>query len=300
MKFSVVTDVLGTESFEEALDIAKQLGFSLVDIRSKMDGNNIDNITLDKAIELRGLLDSKGLQVSCLTSWAINPISFTGGPPSYDNYDELFHAKMLKELERLCDLADIFNTTYIRIYSLSRPEGFDQLSAEDKELLYKHNGAIMRRHAELASTRNKILLIENEPPSLTNCAKELGTMIRYANHPNLKVNWDIINEWIGGQYATVEAYELIKDAVHQVHIKGGFKAAGSEDELNPHGKFGRVGIAGKDDYDHLTMMQAITSYNPNLMITFDTHYFALDESDKLGEIEVVRQSKRYIESLFDA
>lgn len=299
MKFSVITDVLGTDSFDEALSIAKQLDFEYVDIRAKLNGSMIDIVSVEQAAELKKKVDEHGLKVSALTSWAVNPCSMTE-PPSYDNYDERFHDEMSETLERLCKLANIFESTYIRIYSLSRPEGFDQLSDEDKAVHYEHNATIMRRHAETAGKYNKIILVENEPPTLTSCAMELGIMIKLVNHPNLKVNWDIVNEWIGGRYATVEDYEHIKGSVDQIHLKGGFGQPNSEDELNPYGKFLKVGIPGKDDFHHAVIMKEIINHDPQVMMTFDPHYTALDATDQIGEVEVVRQSKRFIGSIFKA
>ncbi|MFB9275775.1 sugar phosphate isomerase/epimerase family protein [Cohnella cellulosilytica] len=299
MKFSVITDVLGTDSFEEALRIAKQLGFEYIDIRAKLDGSRLDMISLEQAADLKRKVDANGLKVSALTSWAINPCSFSG-PPTYDNYDESFHIEMLAKLEHLSQLANVFNTQYLRTYSLSKPEGFDRLSDEDKEIHYQHNAKIMRRHAETAAKYNKILIIENEPPTLTGSAKELGIMIKLVNHPNLKVNWDIVNEWIGGGYASVDAYEHIKGHVDQVHLKGGFGKPDSADESHPYGKFLKVGIPGKDDFNHAAIMKEIVKHDPQVMMTFDPHYSSLDAADQLGEVEVIRQSKQFIESIFKA
>src|SRR5690606_17899929 len=296
MKFSIFTDMLGTESFQESLLHAKSLGFTNVDLRGKLNGSTIDDITPEKARELSAMIKEQDLQVSSLSSWAVNSCTFSG-PPKYDNYDEEHHKQMGEVLNRLFDLADIFGSTYIRIYSLYRQEDFNLLSDEEKDAQYRHNANVMLRHAEHAKTRDKILLVENEPPTLTSSASELGILMKYTNHPNLKINWDILNGWRAGEYPTVEAYEHIKGHVHQTHLKGAYRLSNSITKDNPTGLFGNFAIAGKDDYDHVPVMQAIAEHDSKAILTFDTHYPSFYVQDRIGEVEVVRQTKTFFEGI---
>ncbi|OXM17000.1 sugar phosphate isomerase/epimerase family protein [Paenibacillus herberti] len=296
MNFSVCSDMLGCESFDEALQQAKALGFSYVDLRAKLDGYTLDNIPMEAAHDIKRKLDEAGLKVSCLSSWAVNSCSFSG-PPKYDNYDENHHEDMSKVLDRLFDLADLFETAYVRIYSLHRVEGFEHLSIPERDIAYRYNAVILTRHAEHARSRNKTILVENEPPTLTRDAKELGILMRYANHPNLKINWDIINGWRAGEFPTLEAYEHVKGYVWQTHLKGANRAYNSRDEQNPHGLFGNFSIAGQDDFDHAPILEAIAKNDPQAMMTIDTHYPSFYQQDQIGEAEVVKRTKVHMESL---
>ncbi|MFD1776070.1 sugar phosphate isomerase/epimerase family protein [Paenibacillus rhizophilus] len=296
MKFSVFTDMLGFETFSDALKAAAELGFSSIDLRAKLDGDTIDTISLEKAKELKTQIDQHGLQVSSVSSWAVNSCAFSG-PPKYDSHDEGHHRQMTEVLDRLFDLADIFDAPHVRVYSLHRPEGFDQWTDEQKEAEYRYNASIMRRHAEHAERRGKMLLVENEPPTMSCNAKELGLLIRYADHPGLKINWDILNGWRAGEYPTEEAYEHVKEYVWQTHIKGAYRKADSATDDNPFGEFGNFAIPGQDDYDHKPVMSAIAKHDPQAVMTIDPHYPSLDEKDKLGEVEVMRRSKRFFESI---
>lgn len=296
MKLSVCSDMLGCESFDEALQQAKALGFSYVDLRAKLDGYTLDNIPMDAARVIKDKLDAAGMKVSCLSSWAVNTCSFSG-PPKYDNYDEKHHQEMSQVLERLFNLADLFETSYVRVYSLHRAEGFDGLPMSEKDAAYRYNAAILARHAEHARTRNKTILVENEPPTLTKNAKELGILARYANHPNLKINWDIINGWRAGEFPDLDAYEHVKGFVWQTHLKGANRAYDSQDEHHPHGLFGNFSIAGRDDYDHEPMLRAIAQHDPQAMMTIDTHYPSFYQQDQIGEAEVVRLTKLHVEAL---
>ncbi|WP_026572855.1 sugar phosphate isomerase/epimerase family protein [Bacillus sp. UNC438CL73TsuS30] len=294
MNLSIFTDMLGSESFEEALQHAKDLGFVNIDLRGKLDGSTIDNIPLDKARKLSLQIENENLKVSCLSSWAVNPCTFSG-EPTYQNDDENHHKQMSTVLNRLFDLADIFNTTYIRIYSLYRQEDFNLLSDDEKQRQYKHNAEVLLRHAEHAKNRGKILLVENEPPTLTSNCEELGILMKYTNHPHLKINWDIVNGWRAGEYPTLEKYELIKGSINQTHLKGASRLSNSITKENPYGLFGNFAIAGKDDFDHESIMKALAEYDPQAILTIDTHYPSFYQQDKLGEVEVVRRTKEYFE-----
>lgn len=298
MRFSICTDMFGCESFDEALEHAKTLGFPAVDLRSKMYGYSVDNIPMEEAHLIRRKIDEAGLKVSCLSSWAVNPCAFSG-PPKYDNYDEQHHQAMRKVLDRLFDLADIFGTDYVRIYSLHRRVDFEKLSENEQDKEYRHNAAILARHAEHAQSRNKTILVENEPPTLTRNAKELGLLARYANHPNLKINWDIINGWRAGEFPTLEAYEHVKGYVAQTHLKGAYLTYNTINEKNPHGLFDNFAIAGQDDFDHAPILKSIAVHDPQAIMTIDTHYPSFYEKDQIGEVEVVRLSKLHFESLIN-
>lgn len=299
MKFSVLTDMLGEESFDQALKKAKELGFEVAELRGKLDGDTVDSISVEKASELGEKIKEHGLQAATLSSWAINPCTFSG-PPKYDNYDKEHHKQMSKELERLLDLAEAFDASYIRVYSLYRSPDFDLLPGDEKEKLYKHNAEILRGHAEHAAKRGKTILVENEPPTVANNCVELGKLLQYGNHPNLKLNWDIVNGWRAGEYPTVEAYEHITGNVASVHLKGASRLVNSITPEMPEGRFNNFAIAGKDDFKHEPIMKALIKGDPDVILSIDTHYPSFYQQDKLGEAEVVKHTKEFFENLLYA
>ncbi|MGJ9384824.1 sugar phosphate isomerase/epimerase family protein [Salipaludibacillus sp. CF4.18] len=297
MKFSIVTDMLGKESFDEALQEAKNLKFDYVELRAKLDGDTIDSISVDKAKQLGQKVKEHGLKVSTLSSWAINPCTFSG-PPRYDNYDDNHHQAMEKELDRLLDLADALDAENVRIYSLYRSPEFDQLSENEQEEQYKHNAAMLNKHVKHATERGKTILVENEPPTLANTIFELGKLIKYADNPQLRLNWDIVNGWRAGEYPTPVLYERhIQGYVGSVHLKGASQLVNSVSNEMPEGRFNNFAIAGRDDFKHEEILKALVSGDPDVILTIDTHYPSFYQQDKIGEVEVVRLTKEFIENL---
>ncbi|WP_096436432.1 sugar phosphate isomerase/epimerase family protein [Alteribacter populi] len=296
MKFSVVTDMLGLESFDDALQTAKEVGFDYIELRAKLNGDTIDSISVDKAKKLGEKVKEHGLEVATLSSWAVNSCTFSGSP-KYDNYDENHHEEMTNQLDRLFNLADAFSAPNVRIYSLYRQPDFDTWPEEEKEKEYRHNAEVLKRHAEHARRRGKVILVENEPPTLTNNCVELGKLVQYADHPHLKLNWDIVNGWRSGEYPTVELYEQIKGNVASVHLKGASRVVNTITNDMPEGRFNNFAIAGEDDFKHEAVLKALTEGEPDVILSIDTHYPSFYQQDKIGEAEVVRQTKEFFEGV---
>ncbi|AJY73931.1 hypothetical protein [Paenibacillus beijingensis] len=62
-------------------------------------------------------------------------------------------------------------------------------------------------------------------------------------------------------------------------------------------RVGNFAIAGEDDFNHAPIMQAIAYHDSGAMMTIDTHYPSFYQQDKVGEVEAVRRTKNYFESL---
>jgi sugar phosphate isomerase/epimerase len=297
MKLSAISDMLFLDSLEEALQTMQKLGFRYVDLRDKLDGDTVDSLGTGKAKEIRKMLDHYGLQACVLVSRAIYPISHFG-PHRYNKYDEQYHAFTLREFDRLCDTAEILGASCIRINTLYRTRNYFKLPDHEKEEQQTHNAEALRKLAEHGAKRGVIALVENEPPSLANKAEEFAILLEKVNHPNLRINWDIVNQWRAGTYPTVADYELIKGSLGGTHLKGAYRVPGSETVQNPSGVYRNVAIPDIDDFDHMPLLKAIAKHDPDAIMTIDTHFHELDPADKQwGAVEVMRRSKKFFEAM---
>jgi 3-dehydroshikimate dehydratase len=297
MKLGTFPDMLFIDSFEESLARVKEMGFEYIDLREGLDGNNVDNISLDKARSLKSKMDEYGLKGRVIVSRSINPISFVG-PPKYDKYDKAHHAKTIKFVDHLCDVADAFGAGHIRVNPMYRSVDYHKLSDAGRQEQIDHCISVISGIAEHLKSRGKVGILENEPPSIGNKAEELGQLVRGVNSPNLLVNWDIVNDWRAGVHATVDHYEAVKGILGGAHLKGAYKQFGTENAGNPFGLYRNFAIPDQDDFDHEPLLKAIAKHDPEAIITIDTHYHQLDVEDRtVGSIEVMRRSKVYFESL---
>ena len=297
MKLSTFTDMLFIESFVESLSLVKQMGFEYIDLRGKLDGDSIDTVSLSKAQALKLMMDEKGLKAGVVVSRGINPISLIG-PHSYDKYDDEHHARTLRVFDHVCDVADIFEANHIRVNSLYRSTYFHLFNDEERKDEFAHCIQSLERIAERAQARGKIAILENEPPSIGNKAEELGQIVRAVNNPNLRVNWDIVNDWRAGVYPSLEQYDHVKGYLGGTHLKGAAKWFGTESASNPYGLFRCITIPDQDDFDHAPVLQAIAEHDPEAIMTIDTHFHNMGKEDrKIGATEVMRRSKVFFESI---
>ena len=297
MKLSTFADMLFIDSFEEQLGIIKDMNFEYIDLRSKLDGDTVDTIALDKARLLKTKMDEMGIKAGVIVSRVINPISFIG-PHSYNKYDDEHHAKTLRIFDRLCDVADVFEAKYIRVTPLYRSNDYHLLSDKGREDQISHSIDVLGKFAVHPQARGKIGILENEPPSIGNKAEELGQIARGINHPNLRVNWDIVNDWRAGVYPSLEQYSHVKGLLGGAHLKGAYKWFGTESSGNPNGVFRCMTIPDQDDFDHAPLLKSITEHDPEAMMTIDTHFHDMGSDDhEVGATEVMRRSKVFFESL---
>ena len=177
----------------------------------------------------------------------------------------------------------------MRVYSFKRPDG------ETSEAARADNAAFLAELAELCAQQERVLIIENEPPTLTATCAELGDLMRRNVPDNLKVNWDIVNGWRAGEVPwSAGVYDHIAGHIAHVHVKGA--------RANPDGSFASMALPGRDDVPHHKIFQCLIQSGLDGVVTIDPHYGQFSESDKFKGIndpvlEVVRLTKEYLKQV---
>ena len=172
-------------------------GLNGLEIRG-VDGQNISDITLDKAREVRRRLDDAGLTV-----WSI------GSPIGKISIESDSFPAHLDKLRHTLQLADVLGAANLRMFSFYTPAG--------QESLYRHKvidqvGAMLR----VADGSGVTLCHENEKGIYgDNAARCLDLLTTY---PTLAGIFDPANFIQCGQ-DTVEAWKLLRERIRYLHIK---------------------------------------------------------------------------------
>ena len=188
---------------EAAVDLDGQIaamernGLHGLEIRG-VDGENIVNISVEKAKEIRRKLDDRGLCV-----WSIgSPIGKIGVHDDLAPHKEQF----LHTLE----LAEILGASHYRLFSFYIPEGVDP--ADCRNEVIDRLGVL----CELGQKSSLILCHENEKgiygDNAARCADLLGAL------PTLKAVFDPANFIQCGQDVR-EAWQLLRHRTAYLHIK---------------------------------------------------------------------------------
>jgi 3-dehydroshikimate dehydratase len=283
MKLSVFTDIFAGD-FDDALKTVSSLGFTQVDLRSRIGEYNVDTLPRSEFAALRKKIESHGLSVACVASWGVNP-----GHGKYEALSAEHRRKSRENVEHLVELSSAVGCRHIRVYSLKRPQG--PLTEE----YLNYNATMLSEFAAIASAKNCVLVIENEPFAVTGTCVELADLMRRKISPSLKVNWDIVNGWrMGEQPWTPGRLDGLRGEIVHAHVKG---ARGT-----PDGKFASMALPGADELSHAQIFEMLYAAGFDGTVTIDPHYSEFNDADKLhvaGDpvIEVVRWTKTFLENL---
>lgn len=266
MRFSAFTDILELQ-FEEALEALHQLGLTTVDLRSRLGEDTVDTLTPTKAEWVRNAVRQRGLSVGCVASWGVNPLD-----GNYDPADPAYRQAMRERTGYLAALAQFLDAPGVRVYSFKRPAR-DVTEADRAD-----NAQFLSELADICAGQGRILLVENEPPTLTATCAELADLMGRAVPANLKINWDIVNGWRAGETPwAAGAFEQIAGHIAHVHVKGA--------RANRDGSFASMAIPGQDDVPHGELLRRLEASGFGGIVTIDPHYGQFDEKDKLAGVE---------------
>lgn len=168
-----------------------------IEIRG-VDGENISDITPEKAKEVKGKLDDNGL-IAWSVGSSIGKISIT------DN----FH-NHLEKFKHTLEIANILNASNIRIFSFYLPE--NALKSDYKNEVIDRLGKLCIMVKDLGVT----LCHENEKGIFGDTAESCLEL--FDELPNLKGIFDPAN-FVQCGVDTLKAWDLLKEYIYYMHIK---------------------------------------------------------------------------------
>ncbi|CAM4222558.1 sugar phosphate isomerase/epimerase [Paenibacillus alkaliterrae] len=195
------SDEISSE-FDTQLEVVSKLGMRYISLRG-IDGKNIGEFSVDEIKEnVLPRLQKSGIGVSSIGS----PIGKV-----FINDEDGF-AKQKVMLDRLCQISNLLDCKYIRIFSFYIPKGEDADNYRD-DVISK-----LKKYAAIAGKYDVILLHENEKDIYGDIARRCNDILKSVASPYFKAIFDFANFVQCGE-DTGECYELLKDEVVYIHIK---------------------------------------------------------------------------------
>ena len=156
-------------SLQAQIDALLRNGIGLMEIRM-VDGENIANISLEKAEQIRNTLKANGIRV-----WALgSPLGKVSMAEGFD------FAKTLAQCEHLCKLAKVLETDKIRMFSF-----YDAYDKKDQVV------NCLRQMVELAAGYGVMLCHENEKSVYGDVVKRVQVLMEEV--PGLRFVYDPAN-----------------------------------------------------------------------------------------------------------
>ncbi|MBW3623196.1 MAG: sugar phosphate isomerase/epimerase [Armatimonadetes bacterium] len=204
----VFTDEVAPE-FPEAVRLAAEAGARMLEIRGKLFGQNIRELSPETVNKIRSVCEAHQVGIGSLGS----PV----GKCSMDDPDEMEqHGRIF---ERMLDLSEELDCPIIRGFALWAPNhGKDWV--RDLNPYLDRIAEFLMPKAEQAAERGAVLALENEWDTLMGSCAEARRIVQHLGEPEgLGLVWDFGNSVILGESPYPEGYELIVPWLVHVHVK---------------------------------------------------------------------------------
>ena len=243
-KIGVVTDEI-SQDLVEAIEVAKSWGLKYIELHS-MWGKNIcqvDDATLSQVISI---VKKSGMIVTNIDSLTLRC--------HLDDDEE--YAEHIKHLMRSIEIAPLFNSNVVRLFSFWKEENIDD---ETWERIF----AKMELPVKIAEREGIILGFENVSSGNIGTSADLVRLFDHFKSPHLKLIWDPGNAYAAGDPdPSPSGYQRIKEHIIHVHVKD----VGFID-----GK--RVWLpVGTGQIDYQAHLRALQHDNYNGVIALETHF----------------------------
>lgn len=222
------------------MDVLDDLDVHYIEARG-VDGKNLCDYTLEEAAVIKQRLDARGIRLSAIGS-PIGKIEITD--PFEPHFEKFCH---------VCDLAKLFETPTIRMFSFYIPEGDDPAS---------HRDEVLRRlkiMVEEAKKRGIVLQHENEKRIYGDTPERCLDLMKELYCENFKATFDPANFVQCGVKPYPHAYELLKPYISYMHIK------------DAHLSDGVVTVAGRGDGGVKEILQALSDADFEGFLSVEPH-----------------------------
>src|SRR5215813_9228377 len=258
LKLGVINDEI-TQDLDHALAVARELGLQFVELRAMWNKNLMD-LSEDEVKDARRLLTKYGIKVSDIASpfMKVDAPGFTTQAGQRDTFNARFGYKEQPEvLERAMELAKVFQTDKIRVFSFWRIEK----PAQVFDLVVSD----LRKAVEKAKKQNIKLVLENEHDCNIATAAESVKLLAAIQDPFLGLNWDPGNAFAAGEKPYPDGYRLLpRNRILHMHVK--------DARRNP--ATGKTDWApmGKGDIDWFGQFKALMHNGYNNTVSLETHW----------------------------
>ena len=195
--------------FEEQIDLCKRAGASCVELRSRIFGKAVQEISDDDVKRAQDVLARHGARVAVIGS----PV---GKCTLGDDAEYEMH---LRWFDRMCELAHVFDTRIIRGFAFWTPRRKD-LPRPDLDAILPDIAARLAPIARRAAEEDVFFCLECEGSTCSGTCAEIARIIEAVEgNDNMMVAWDCNNAAALGEHPLREGYPFVRERIKHVHVK---------------------------------------------------------------------------------
>lgn len=258
-----------SSDFIKQLDYLKSKDISYIEPRN-INGTGVAAITLEEAKNAKKMLDDYKIGVSSIGS----PIGKISVEDDFADHIRLF--------EHVMDIAEIFETKNIRMFSFFYPKNTD---------VHTHRAAVLARLEillELAEKRGLTLCHENEKAIYGEAPEDCLDLMKHFDG-RMKSVLDMGN-FAFCQKDPMKGYEYLAPYIEYIHIKDAFYDT-------------RIVPAGQGEGKVFEILSAYNKYtDKDTFLTMEPHLTVFDGLNKLSNMDDIKVQNAYAtpEEAFDA
>ena len=208
MRVSFFTDEI-SEDFDEAVRLGAEAGATSADIRWKLFGKSVHEITDEDAVQIQSILNRYGVTVASIGS----PFCKC----RHDDPDEIeTHRKIFG---RMVELSKMFGTSIIRGFGFWDPAYRNGCGSTPIEESLETIVPLLRPAAEIAATEGLKLAFEMEVDTFIATCRDARLVIDALGGEGVGICWDVNNAAGAGELPLPDGYYHARGLVEHVHVK---------------------------------------------------------------------------------
>lgn len=277
IRLSAFADEISAD-LNEQVEVLHSENISYLDLRS-VEGTNVLDLTDAQVMTIKNTLNKHTIGVACIAS----PIGKVSIASPFN--------ETLKKLARAIELADIFQTPFIRIFSFYPPvlSAADAESGEFVDPTEWRDEVHKRLHTmtEQARTANITLLHENEKDIYGDTIARCVDLLKSINNATFQAAFDPANFIQCNQIPFPDAYEALRPWIHYMHVK---------DALAD----GTVVAAGEGEAHWSDLLQRLHSHGYDGFFSLEPHLALAGQFQGFSGPERFRHASQSFQKLLQA
>lgn len=221
-----VTDEIDPD-LARACKVANELGMQVVELNS-LWGKPADRLDPEEVARVRDLVGENGLRVDAVGTLAFKALELSKNPNLRASREFEEHLAAIRRAARVArELEVVSPEPAVRIFSFRREpmEGLGNPSP-----IYPDGGGIpepaleriaagLKLASDLARDEGVRLLVENVRSCWGNTGVNAARIVKAANRPELRIIWDVANDWVSCGQSYRAGYEATRPYTVCVHFK---------------------------------------------------------------------------------
>jgi sugar phosphate isomerase/epimerase len=213
-RITILNSMAGAD-FEAALDQHVAWGLTDVDLKDRIFGKGVADLTRQEATRAAALIATRGLSTHCLSTGYFFAEVELG--------ETEFRARYVDTLDKLIAVAEELRPTLVRLLAARTSARAEHAHVATYVAdAYPWLISLYREAVDRLQTAGFAVTVENEVGGcILSSPEEILWFFDALDRPDVCLTWDVQNLWQMGTTPTMDVYESLRDIMGYYHLKGG-------------------------------------------------------------------------------